>query len=544
MDTGGDTVPGGKITTPRFSDRSHVACAKNTSKFDAAGLAEAKYHIGEFGVEVLTPPIISNCGYQSFHRDHPEDILLCYSEISNIHRVVLQGWVNSWTHFCGPVVKYILEKAIPVFPRLSSLKVADVVKFYDSVQKISMQYLLPLMLFDSICLTFGFEGLCSPGLGTIQYDAIAFEWMVVLPRILPQEDSEIELIKFTVGYEPNNGFDLMWRVLELAVLGFKSTNPVQVPMWTADSDILSFCQENLLYFRLQSKHNMFFSSRTQSNIFLRNILQSEYADVVTTLQSHVNAYSCDYDEGYLPTNLCINGIATSIHQNATAWVRDVAHGIPCVRRMLGDAGYGSWHSSDWPDNDGLLMSSVQGLVPQVYRMEQARDCDHVPQFGHPYDRAGPAGHGGRGYGRPPPCDWTGSRDGGRDDGRPSPQDRSIHPGHRCRGFLPGVQCEACKRLGHVAANCDMLAMAIFLKKYVKQSISDEDERKIESNWVRRWKDELGKSQHLPRQVMKAYCADLDISPYHLDPVMDWACWPADEHGDFVSTQGLDGALPE
>jgi hypothetical protein len=90
----------------------------------------------------------------------------------------------------------------------------------------------------------------------------------------------------------------------------------------------------------------------------------------------------------------------------------------------------------------------------------------------------------------------------------------------------------------------MLAMAIFLKKYVKQSISDEDKRKIESNWVRRWKDELGEPQRSPWQVMKAYCADLDISPDHLDRVMDWACWPADEHGDFVSTQGLDGALPE
>jgi hypothetical protein len=120
--------------------------------------------------------------------------------------------------------------------------------------------------------------------------------------------------------------------------------------------------------------------------------------------------------------LMINGITTSIHQNATAWVCDVAHGIPHVRRMLGDAGYGSWHSSDWPDNDGLPMSLVQGLVPQVYCMEQAQDRDRVPQFGRPYDRAGPAGRGGRGYGRPPPCDWTGSHDGGCDDGRPSPWD--------------------------------------------------------------------------------------------------------------------------
>ncbi len=39
------TVPGSKITTPCFTDRFHVARAKNTSKFDAAGLAEENYHI-------------------------------------------------------------------------------------------------------------------------------------------------------------------------------------------------------------------------------------------------------------------------------------------------------------------------------------------------------------------------------------------------------------------------------------------------------------------------------------------------------------------
>jgi hypothetical protein len=66
----------------------------------------------------------------------------------------------------------------------------------------------------------------------------------------------------------------------------------------------------------------------------------------------------------------------------------------------------------------------------------------------------------------------------------------------------------------------MLAMATFLEKYVKQSISDEDKCKIESNWVQRWKDELGEPQRLPQQVMKAHCADLDISPDHLDFVMD------------------------
>jgi len=158
--------------------------------------------------------------------------------------------------------------------------------------------------------------------------------MDVLPCLLPVKESEVESTVFTVSVESNNGVDLLWKILELTVPGFKSMDPVQVPTWTLNSDILSFCREDLLYFRLQSKHNMFFSSHMQMNIFLCNIQQTEYADVVTTLQSHVNAYLADNDEGYLPTNLCINGIATAIHTNALSWVRDV--GQPRVRRVAGD----------------------------------------------------------------------------------------------------------------------------------------------------------------------------------------------------------------
>ena len=130
------------------------------------------------------------------------------------------------------------------------------VKFYDGLQKISMRYLLPLMPFDSIRLAFGYEGLCPPGLGTTRYSAIASAWMDVLPRLLPQKESLVKSTIFSVSVESNNGFDLLWRVLEIAVPGFKSMNPVQVPSWTPQTDVLSFCREHLLYFRIQSEHNM------------------------------------------------------------------------------------------------------------------------------------------------------------------------------------------------------------------------------------------------------------------------------------------------
>jgi hypothetical protein len=186
-----------------------------------------------------------------------------------------------------------------------------------------------------------------------------------------------------------------------------------------------------------SKHNKFFSSRTQTNIFLRNIQQSEYANVVTTLQSHVNAYICEDDDGYLPMNLCINGIATSIHTNAVACVRDVAHGLPCVCRAYGDTGYGSWAPSDFFNDADLPLCAIQGYFPQVYCVDQGRDHDRPLPCGRPYVRAGSAGCGGCDYGRLPLCDWN-SRNNGRDGGRPSPCNCLIRSDRNRRGFLPNV----------------------------------------------------------------------------------------------------------
>jgi hypothetical protein len=291
-------------------------------------------------------------------------------------------------------------------------------------------------------------------------------------------------------------------------------NPVQVPTWTPHSDILSFCREPLLYFQLQSKHNMFFSSCTQTNIFLRNIQQSEYANVVTTLQSHVNLYLADNDEGYLPVNLCINGIATAIHTNVLSRVRDV--GQPRIQRVAGN-----WDIEPLPAvaADELLLCVVQGYCPRVYPVNQGQDHFCSSSGRCPYERESPAGRGSHGFDRDKAGHGCYNFD--HDGGRSSPHDCSIRPDHRCGSFLHGVQCNVCKRLGHEASRCDMLAIALFLDKYVKHSLSDNDRCRIESKWVNRWKEQLGQPQRSPTQVMKAYCADLEISWGHLDLAMDW-----------------------
>ena len=74
----------------------------------------------------------------------------------------------------------------------------------------------------------------------------------------------------------------------------------------------------------------------------------------------------------------------------------------------------------------------------------------------------------------------------------------------------------------------MLAMALFLEKYVKKNMSHADRDKIEAAWLQRWKDRLGNPSRLPCKVMKAYLEYMDISTEVLDNQMDWDCWPAED----------------
>ena len=152
--------------------------------------------------------------------------------------------------------------------------------------------------------------------------------------------------------------------------------------------------------------------------------------------------------------------------NASAHVRDVGLASPRVRRVAGE-----WDLPPVSD-DELPLCGVQGYFPQVYRVNQGQD-----RFRRPYDRDGPASCGGRGFDRD--MAGCGRGDSARDGRRPSPRDRSIRPDLRRRTFLPGVQCAACKRLGHEASSCDMLAIALFLDKH-KKTLTVDSRRVIES----------------------------------------------------------------
>ena len=128
-----------------------------------------------------------------------------------------------------PLSNTLSRKQFPI--SLKSLDARVAVNFYDRLQKISAGYFLPLMPFDAIKLSFKFEGLCPPGLGTSRYGEIGSVLMDILPRLLPATIPEVASAISTVGFESNNGYDLFWRVLELTIPGFDPTIPILPPVW-------------------------------------------------------------------------------------------------------------------------------------------------------------------------------------------------------------------------------------------------------------------------------------------------------------------------
>ena len=84
--------------------------------------------------------------------------------------------------------------------------------------------------------------------------------MEILPRLLPTLYSNVLAKVLSVWVESKNGHDLLWRILELPVAGFDPTLPLEQPWRSGDMDSLEFSRHRELYFRLQAKRKVYFSS--------------------------------------------------------------------------------------------------------------------------------------------------------------------------------------------------------------------------------------------------------------------------------------------
>ena len=512
------TWNGGMIESPRYIDRRRQAVERRVHPSNIEVLAAPEYHGGELGKPAIDMPFVHSCGYRSSISG--TDVVTAYGEIILLHASTIERWENTRTHQYGPQLERIIEKGLTTLPRLHGLAMEEIIEFYDKLQPISALYLLPIVPFDCINVSMGYEALCPPGLGTRRYGTIGRVLIEVLPRILPKLNSQVNTIVTMVRQESNNGYDLLWRILELGVPGFDPSVPIRVPVWK-DDDVFEFATAFCLYYRLLAKKGVQYDDRSKSITFLQAITAPAYVDAASTILINVhNFYSSEFDAS-LPPALCIMGIANQLNDQA---VKRAAAILPRVRRLASaqdddydfPPDYPSASRMDgnrrWPDRPAY------GDRQRGYR-DDAR-YDKNDRGGDRQDRGGDGGNrSGRGAPRPP---VQGSRGPAR---QPFPRGRYVRPDRNRGAYLPEIICDACRRPGHVAATCDVLAMALFIEKY-KRDMSSDLKDKLERDWVSRWKDTVGSNK--PRRVMKTYVDHLDISVDDLDDLLCWDCWPDED----------------
>jgi hypothetical protein len=192
------------------------------------------------------------------------------------------------------------------------------------------------------------------------------------------------------------------------------------------------------------------------------------------------------------------GLATQLRKGATNRASVI---IPMVRRI-----HAKHQSTDY-DSD-------EDFDPQVYRMQS----DNAHQF----DGCGcNAARRDR--------DIPGKQDnnareiqGGRRFGR-NPGPRGQYPRPGLHGpYILSVSCEAGRRTGHVAANCNVLAIALFIEKY-KRDMDSESKDDLKQAWLSRWRKTGGKIGKKPRQVLRTYADLLDLTVNKVDDQFCWDC---------------------
>jgi hypothetical protein len=77
----------------------------------------------------------------------------------------------------------------------------------------------------------------------------------------------------------------------------------------------------------------------------------------------------------------------------------------------------------------------------------------------------------------------------------------------------------------------MLATALCLDHYMNHNLSKSTRDAVKQEWLARWKERLGNPDRTPRQAMRMYVEDLNITAAHLDEEMDWDCWDVDAFKD-------------
>ena len=309
----------GAITTPRHMTVTQKAEQLQCNPVDIAKLATNEYHGGSWGFNELTTEDIRSFGLMVLDQG------VCERDIVNRHEMGMTNWFErNGKH--GPQEKSILDNDhIPFLEENYSN--AMLVEWWDEMCKILAQHeKIYLLQFDAINPDKGYEGLVVPGLGIERYTKMAEVLMETIFNFLPNT-GEFERLKTRVEGESKNGFDALYRVLQLTLPGFSELMTEDKPVWDEENGTIDkYHKDWQMYSRIQSKDKKRFGHRAMALHFLNGIKAGEYDNMVSNLRSSIDLFTMDRvpsevpDESksaYLPTALRISALCDQLTKSGS-----------------------------------------------------------------------------------------------------------------------------------------------------------------------------------------------------------------------------------
>ncbi len=399
----------------------------------------------------------------------------------------------------GPPITDIL-KQINTWDRLSDLSPTGWQAFYKKLRRYSLKWKISLVPFEAISLKYECLGhnLCHCGLGLARWRKMGDALFLILEQLLPLTNTTIATNLATLANSPKsaNGYELLWTLLKEFVPMLDRTKPTPFPSWPDASDIFQYANLVLMYCDLARHHGPPYSEAMKSRMFLTNV-RGAYLGLSTQYNAIISTY-CPGRDGVLrcsqplPRHLTVLELARTLHDDM------LARAVPSssIPPMSIQAFHTSTPSGDTPPALASIHSPMSSVTnpATAYTVPPSTRPTHIQGFVANLTRRQPLSTS-----RAPPNPTN----------RPAPSKR-----------YEGT-CAACGKYGHEAVRCDMLGMALFVKRYSSDRSNQESIREAEARWKERNKQFLPRDDRTPRTILANYCAELDFHEDTVDAELDW-----------------------
>ncbi len=273
------------------------------------------------------------------------------------------------------------------------------------------------------------------------------------------------------------------------------TKPTPFPSWSAAADIFQYARLVLMYCDLARHHGPPYTEAMKSRMFLMHV-RGSYVQLSTQYKAIVCTY-CPGRGGVtrckdaLPCHLTVLELARTLYDEMNH--RNLPP--PSTQPMAIQTCHMTTLSST-PTPDLVLITSPMSSVTNP-------PTNHTMPT-HPTHLQGYAA-----------TNLTCRPQHSTNRSAPNPTSRPAPP-QRYEGT-----CTACGKYRHEAVRYDMLAMALFLKRYASDRNNQDTICDAELHWKERNKKFLPRDDRSPRTILANYCSELNFTKDTVDDELDW-----------------------